>query len=174
MFEEALFNMPSSEGMTEIAQQRAAAAFHSWLWDGLLARGIENIQALAQELDVPPKVVVNLWYDKTHVAFLGSRLAQCLRSYLDDFGLHFVATAGSLGDKATLTEPSLSELIDDLIVDWDAMSDHGCLEALSRDGLRRLLVLAIQGAFSRVSLRVLCDSVPDDEPMVCAVHAQGH
>ena len=174
MFEDAHFDMPSSEGMSEIAQQRAVAAFHSWLWDGLLDHGIENVQALALELGVPPEMAVELWGSNNAVAFLGVRLAQCMRSYLDEFGLHFVATAGGLGDKATLTEPSLSELIDDLIVEWDAMSDHGCLEALSRDGLRRLLVLAIQGAFSRVSLRVLCDSVPDDEPMVCAVHARGH
>ena len=174
MFEDAPLDMPSSEGMTEIAQQRAAAAFHSWLWDGLLARGIDNVQALAQEFDVAPKVVVNLWYDNKTVAFLGSRLAHCLRSYLDEFGLHFVATAGNLGDKATLAEPSLSELIDDVVSEWDAMADHGCLEPLSPDALRRLLVLAIQGAFSRVSLRVLCDSVPDDEPVACDVRARGH
>ena len=173
MFEDAPSDMPSSEGMTEIAQQRAAAAFHSWLWDGLLARGIDNVQALAQEFDVAPKVVVNLWYDNKTVAFLGSRLAQCLRSYMDEFGLHFVATAGGLGDKATLAEPSLSELLDDVVSDWGAMADHGCLEPLSPDAFRRLLVLAIQGAFSRVSLRVLCDSVPDDEPMACDAHVRG-
>ena len=174
MFEDAHFDMPSSEGMSEIAQQRAAAAFHSWLWDGLLARGIDNVQALAQELEVSPKTVVSLWYDNKTVAFLGSRLAECLRNYLDEFGLHFFATAGNLGDKATLAEPNLSELLDDVVSDWSAMADHGCLEPLSPDAFRRLLVLAIQGAFSRVSLRVLCDSVPDDEPVVCAVQAQGH
>ena len=174
MFEDLSFDMPSSEGITEVAQQRAAAAFHSWLWDGLLARGIDNVQALAQELEVSPKTVVSLWYDNKTVAFLGSRLAECLRNYLDEFGLHFVATAGNLGDKATLAEPSLSELIDDVVSEWDAMADHGCLEPLSPDALRRLLVLAIQGAFSRVSLRVLCDSVPDDEPVACDVRARGH
>ena len=173
MFEDAHFDMPSSEGMSEIAQQRAVAAFHSWLWDGLLDHGIENVQALAHELGVPPEIAVELWGSNNAVAFLGARLAQCLRNYLDEFGLHFVATAGSLGDKATLSEPSLSTLIDDVVSEWDAMADHGCLEPLSPDALRRLLVLAIQGAFSRVSLRVLCDSVPD-EPVVCAVPAQGH
>ena len=174
MFEDAHFDMPSSEGMSEIAQQRAVAAFHSWLWDGLLDHGIENVQALAHELGVPPEIAVELWGSNNAVAFLGARLAQCLRNYLDEFGLHFVATAGSLGDKATLSEPSLSTLIDDVVSEWDAMADHGCLEPLSADALRRLLVLAIQGAFSRVSLRVLFDSVPDDEPVVCAVPAQGH
>ena len=174
MFDEDLSDTSSGEGMTEIAQGRAASAFRGWLLDGLFALDIENVKALARELDVPPKVAVTLLSDDTAVAALGARLAHLLHLYLDQFGWHFVATAGGLGDKATLAEPSLSELIDDLVAEWDAMPSHGCLEPLGGAGFRRLLVIVIKGAFGKVSLRVLCDSVPDDEPADCQGHVGGH
>ena len=147
-----------------MTQRRAAAAFHNWLWDGLLARGIDNVEALANELGVAAQVVVDLWHDQTTVATLGSRLADGLHSYLDLFGCHFVAEAGGFGDNASLGRPSLAEIVDDLVGQWDAIKEHGCLTPLSGEAFRRLLMLAIKGAFSRVSLSLLCDSVPDDEP----------
>lgn len=164
MFEEDFADTSSCKGMTKIAQGRAASAFRGWLLDGLFALGIENVKALAHELDVPPRVAVTLLSDNASVAALGARLAQLLHLYLNQFGCFFVAAAGGFGDKATLTEPSLSELIDDLVAEWDAMPDHGCLTPLSGAKFRRLLVMVIRGAFAKVSLRVLCDSVPDDDP----------
>ena len=160
--------------MTEIAQGRAASAFRGWLLDGLFALDIENVKALAYELDIPPRVAVTLLSDNASVAALGTRLAQLLHLYLDQFGWHFVATTGGIGDKAELTEPSLNELIDDLVHEWDAMPDHGCLEPLGGDGFRRLLVIVIRGAFGKISLRVLCDSVPDDDQADCQGRAGGH
>lgn len=147
-----------------MTQQRAAAAFHSWLWDGLLARGYENVEALANALNVPAKVVVDLWHDQTTAGMLGSRLADGLHSYLGLFGCHFVAEAGGFGDKANLERPSLAEIVDELVEEWNGTLDHGCLAPLPPEGFRRLLLLAVNGALSQLRLSVLCDSVPDDEP----------
>ena len=174
MFNEDIAEMPSCEGMTEVAQRRAAAAFNSWLWEGLLASGIENVQEMAHELDVAPEVAVNIWSDRQTAAVLGARLAHCLHSYLEDFGWYFVATAGHLGDKATLAEPSLDALIDDVVAEWNAVPNHGCLESLRGAGFRQLLVLVIKGAFARVSMGVVCDCVPDDAPTKSVSTDRGH
>ena len=173
MFEEDLADTPSCKGMTEAAQRRAAAAFRGWLLEGLFERGIENVRALAYELDVPPMVAVTLLSDNASVAAIGARLAQLLHLYLNQFGCFFVAAAGGFGDKATLTEPSLGELIDDLVAEWDAMPDHGFLTPLSGTRFRRLLVLVVTGAFARVSMRVVCDCVPDDDTADCEGQAGG-
>lgn len=148
---------------TPVAPRRAAAAFRGWLTHGVLAKRIKNVKGLADYLGTSPDSVLELLYDQETVAELGGRIAQVLRTYLDEHGLHLVIEAGTLGESAVLPKPSLGGLVDDLIAEWRAEPHTGVLATLSPDGLRRLIMLLANGVLSQVGLHALLETIEDDE-----------